>query len=63
MIWILEHFSTPEYFPTPKFLAPKEHHLFFTDRRLLKKEHDVFLKRLGVGNADGLRHKIHHFLL
>ena len=32
----------------PKFLAPKEHHLFFTDRRLLKKEHGVLKKRFDV---------------
>ena len=48
MIWILEHFFTPKSFSYTQILSPKEHHLFFTDRRLLKKEHGVLKKRRGV---------------
>ena len=48
MIWILGHFSTPEAFSYTQILSPKRTPSFFTDRRLLKKEHGVFKKRRGV---------------
>ena len=78
MIWILEHFSTPEPFSYTQILSPQRTPSFFyrppsfekrtrrfkkTSRRLKQNAPKFFLKRLGAGNADGLHHKIHHFLL